>query len=60
MVINLSEREYHAMDKKIWVAPAVEVLPIDATLSGSKKKKMENFIYYPKSGKYGSFDDHDD
>ena len=49
------------MDKKIWVAPAVEVLPIDATLSGSKKKKMENFTDYPKSGKYGSFDDdHDD
>ena len=43
------------MDKKIWVAPAVEELAIAATLSGSNRAQAERFDANPNAQQFGSF-----
>ena len=43
------------MTKKIWVAPAVEELAIDGTLSGSNPAQSERLINSSNAQQFGSF-----
>ena len=52
--MNVIKKEYHVMTKKIWVAPAVEELAIDGTLSGSNPAQAERFNANPNAQQFGS------